>query len=542
MAYKYGIDFGTTNSSIALHFSGDDDEQHTYVVEMRKTLPKVVLPSLFFVDDGKIWVGDEAEEKSGAKGENISKNQFIKKIKLDLEAQGQNLVYDLDGRKVKGVDLIAELLKKLRLEAEVHAKDLELDMDGVVMGVPVEYDQIAKNVLIEALYKAGFYTSLSEACKKTEFVSEPIAVAIHYGLDLKKDMTVLVFDFGGGTLDLALVNLKENLGENILHPHTTIAKVRDTIGGEELNKLFFINSFCKPNKYGKEKIARAFGLSSSLSEIELWEGLLKKSQGIKFIREIERCKCDLSKRSHCKFSFIGRNVVLNEKTFYRDDFVMAIDEILRKIKMLINKCLEQGNITDPYEIDRVILAGGSSLIPAVQDILADEFGYNHVQVKDDENDEFVKKYASSSLDSEVLTSIVRGLAMVGYKNNQLVEDVVDCDYGLWDDAKQIFLPIIEKGIPVKETRFNKLAQQGKYRLVQCIDMNPSTVEVKVFQNNLNGYHKLGTISIPHPGGKKYKIYMTIDEENGMLEVVLYDVVRHSWIEDIPLNERRYELK
>ena len=78
------------------------------------------------------------------------------------------------------------------------------------MGVPVQYGDIQKNVLKKALVRAGFYKDANEAEKKTEFVSEPIAVAVHYGLDLQKDTTVLVFDFGGGTLDLAIVNLKRS--------------------------------------------------------------------------------------------------------------------------------------------------------------------------------------------------------------------------------------------------------------------------------------------------------------------------------------------
>lgn len=76
---------------------------------------------------------------------------------------------------------------------------------------------------------------------------------------------------------------------------------------------------------------------------------------------------------------------------------------------------------------------------------------------------------------------------------------------------------------------------------ECLDQEVSTVEVLVYQRNLTGEYKLGTINIPNPGGKKYRIYMQVDKKNGMLEVTLYDVVKHRWIDEIPLNQRQYTL-
>lgn len=192
---------------------------------------------------------------------------------MDLENEGSGLTYTCGGKSYAGVDLIAAILKVLRLKAEKSAKELEIDMSGVVMGVPVQYGDIQKNVLKKALVKAGFYDNFEEADKKTEFVSEPIAVAVHYGLNLKNDKTVMVFDFGGGTLDIAIVNLKKQIGTDKLHPHETISKERITLGGEELTRLFFINSFCDKSKYGTKRIAAEFGFDRNLSAEQLWEKL-----------------------------------------------------------------------------------------------------------------------------------------------------------------------------------------------------------------------------------------------------------------------------
>lgn len=105
-----------------------------------------------------------------------------------------------------------------------------------------------------------------------------------------------------------------------------------------------------------------------------------------------------------------------------------------------------------------------------------------------------------------------------------------------------FIPIITKGMPVKKTAFDRLSRQGISQLVECRDAGVTSVEVKVFQKNLNGEQQLGTISIPNPGGKEYEIFMNIDAKTGMLVVTLYDVKHRRWIDEIPLSQRQYIVK
>lgn len=434
MTYKYGIDFGTTNSSIALRFVGDDKNEHTLVIDVKDTLPRETMPSVLLVDRfSSISVGEDAINKYTQSGVHNPNQLLIKRIKLDLEKQGNHFKYCVGQKEYAGVDLIAAILKALRQKAEIQVDEWDVDVSGVVMGVPVEFGDIQKNVLKQALVKAGFYSDEEEAERKTEFVSEPIAVAVHYGLNLENDTTVLVFDFGGGTLDIAIVNLKKQVGIDKLHPHQTIAKERITLGGEELTRLFFINSFCSNQKYGTKRICTEFGFQKDLTANQLWEKLSACEDGVRFIAAVERCKCELSRTQRYRFSFVARNIQLEEKTFYRDDFDNAIDSKLEEIDALIERCLQNGNISDPYDIDHVILAGGSSLIPAVQHLLIDRFGSMKVTAKIGKPDTFVKELKHNRIpESEVLTSIVRGLAMIGCKNETLIDDVVDSDYGIWD--------------------------------------------------------------------------------------------------------------
>ena len=515
MIYKYGIDFGTTNSSIAMRFVGDDKEEHTLVVDVKDTLPRETMPSVVFVDgNGNITAGEEALNAYTQGIFNGESKIFIKRIKLDLENKGRKLSYQVGKRKIQGVDLIAAILETLRLKADKSANELEIDISGVVMGVPVQYGDIQKSILKEALVKAGYYDNYDEADKKTEFVSEPIAVAVHYGLNLKHDTTVLVFDFGGGTLDLAIVNLKKQVNLDKLHPHETISKERISLGGEELTRLFFINSFCSPKKYGAKRIGTVFGFGSGLSPEKLWDRLLNCEEGIRFISAIEKCKCDLSKSQKYRFSFIGCNIQLEEKIFYRDDFSNAIEDKLDEIDELLEICLENGNIQDPFDIDHVILAGGSSMIPAVQNLLLDKFGNNRVssKMKNDKDTVIKAIKRNRASESEVLTSIVRGLAIVGCKDETLIDDVVDSDYGVWDSIYHEFIPIITKGIKVKQTILDRISMQGTFQEVESLDPDADSIEVKVYQRNLMGEHLLGIINIPYPGGRRYKIFMQVDKK------------------------------
>ena len=155
-------------------------------------------------------------------------------------------------------------------------------------------------------------------------------------------------------LDVSCISLKKQQNDSDIRPHETIAKERITLGGEELTRLFFINSFCATQKYGTKKLARAFSCKDNLKPEQLWQKLLNRDEGIRIINAIEQCKCELSMTPKYKFTFMGRGILLDEVTFYRDDFDKAISIELNRINDLVEKCLERAKIEDPFEIDNVI--------------------------------------------------------------------------------------------------------------------------------------------------------------------------------------------
>ncbi len=538
MIYKYGIDFGTTNSSIAMSFD-ENGKLYTQVVHLKDEFPRETIPSVILIDkNGRIYAGDKAKKRYMQEGPRSKNSRYIKRIKLDLEKCGSDLQYEHNQCSFTAATLIAAILKELRLKAEKAAEENDIKISGVVMGVPVQYGDIQKNVLKQALVEAGYYKTYEEADKKTEFVSEPVAVAVHYGLNLERDTTVMVFDFGGGTLDLAIVNLKNQVGKDRLHPHKTIAKERITLGGEELTRLFFINSFCNSAKYGTKRICTEFGFNRDLTAESVWEKLQSCEEGIRFIDEIEKCKCDLAVMQTVKFSFLAAGIELEEQKFRLEDLKLAIRDKLEEIDELVDRCIVSGGLENKYDIDYVILAGGSSLTLPVQEILTDKFGSNRVNSKPITASKDSRQHARAS---EVLTSIVRGLSIIGCREGELVEDVVDCDYGVWDNEKNAFFPIVTKGTPVADTKVNKITFDGKSDEFSVVNKNASSVKIDVYLRNLNGEQRLGTIMINNPGGKKYKIYMQIDKKKGSLEVMIYDRIKGRWFNDIPLDERTYTI-
>ena len=543
MIYKYGIDFGTTNSSIALCSKDKNGVIETHVFDMQDSYPYVTLPSVVYINGNleNSYIGNEAKRRFSVQDEETSRNSrniFIKRVKMLLEESAGKLEYSLNRKNISAAQVISLLLKQLKEEADDNSIVKRLKPHGVVLGVPVEYGDVQKKVLIEALYLAGYYSDFNEAMELTEFVSEPVAVAVDYGVNLQGNKTVLVFDFGGGTLDLAILKMKSQGNSKTLIPHEVLAKSRLTLGGEEITRKFFINSFCSDDKYGFKYLQKKLKFRYAETPDDLFEELSQKYYGIDLIDKVDYCKCELSRQRKTKFHFSGPNgMYLNEMEFSRQDLKMAISDELSKIETLIDNCLDDAGIEDYYDIDNVVVAGGSALITSVLEVLQDKFGPEKVLTKTNDTG----KEGNNFKPSDVLTSVVRGLATVGCNESSLVEDVVDCDYGVWDTKKDVFLPIVDKGTPVKSTILDRLTMDGQYILAEADRPNVTKINVQVYQRNLNGEERLGTIVINNPGGKKYRIYMQVDPKKGRLTVHFYDEVKKSWKNDIPLEQREYNI-
>ena len=520
--YKYGIDFGTTNSSIALHYDEGNcgmRSNHVFQVDLN-LVSRELLPSVVYVDAlGEIEVGTKGRRKFASDEVPDKLKILLKKVKLILDKEKDDVtVTKFGGSIYKVSDVIALILRKLKAKAD---QNHTVKVSGVVFGVPVNYNDDCKRVMLEATVKAKFFKDIKEAEQNVEFLSEPVAVALDYGLVLNSNKNVFVFDFGGGTLDLAVVKLNKSDDENGIHE--VIAKHRITLGGEQYTENFFKRVFV--NKYGRNKLLTAFGYDYKLSVDELWDRLQKDRLGQEFIDEIEKTKCELSYETESLFQWGGNDALrcINITCeFTREEFNESIRESLNDVRIAIDECLSLSRISKDA-IDEVLMAGGSSLIPIVIQVLQDYFGK-----------EIVRNPSNNAL-----TSIVKGLAVKGYQENgrEWLEDVVDSEYGIWLEYEQRVEPIIKKNTKIAKTTVNKSnTDEGCFLDLKSI--NDKIPVVEVYQNNTE---KIGEFALPHKGSGHYRVYYEVDKMHGWLTVHIFDTRTIQWYDNV-LENNKFKLK
>lgn len=546
MISKYGIDFGTTNTSVSIALQGKNGRIKPNVLLLDPANvwgPAEFMRSTFYIDSkGKIHIASDADACMDIEEHNgrFSIDRYITQIKMELAEN-----YACSRGQVSAVNpvfLLSAMFRKLKERADKFAYDKNITLKGVVMGVPVSFSEKSKQIYLKALCDAGYYKSMDEAIRLTEFVSEPVAVAVHYGEKLTDNKRVMVFDYGGGTLDIAVMDLREQIGKNDkLHPHKVIGKSSGyNIGGERINKEFFANFFVY--EYGLENIKAFLGISHTKVNTadKLWDYMKNKSAGIKFAQQIDRCKRNLSAYDSVVFTppdIPNPRRQLDNITVTREDFEEAVEDVFVEIDQVVRDCLlsckshvdEHGNPDPvfPSQISEVLLAGGSSLIPQVKNILAKYFDRNIIG-KNSENKLLPEK--------EVLESIVRGLGIIGCKNDEVVEDVVDCAYGIWDEGRKTFSEIIPRGTPISAIAADDFDDRvGLSKSYTVVSSGATSITVKLMQrtngvnNNFDKVLKEVEISINGQAGSDFDIYLSIDKKLKMLVLKVYVVKQKKFI-------------
>jgi molecular chaperone DnaK len=523
--YKLGIDFGTTTSSVALRKFNPFKKQHETIVfdieGFSYTLPKNMKSVVCYDTDGSTWVGHDALIEATR---NQLTNRVVQNIKWYLD-RGESVFhadYPYLEKKVTPTSVITVIFKEIymRLEDEVNFNSLE----GIVMGVPVGYSDISKKRLVEALYQSGFYKTLEDALEKTDFVSEPIAVALKYREDIKTQHRVLVYDHGGGSLDVSVLDLVR-IEDTIEPVDDIISKETLTMAGEDFTQDLFVNVFVP--YYGFEQLKKDLHIECSTPQM-LWKCLKQNEDGIFLVQRLEEAKISLSKKKFQRLKF-DKGSIRVDIEITREDFESAISERLTHVKETLNKVLH------PYgsrpisleEIDYVMLAGGSSQIPVVRKILSGIFGEDKIPYQD-QDDTFL--------------SIVQGLAIAGVqKPNEGLryDDVVDNNYGIYDEGTNNISIIVPKGEKVKNTKIQRLTRQGKFKSYRTVSENQQYVSLDVYQDD----SRLGTVDIPIDpiaGIGKFDIYLQIEPKKGWLTVEVYDKNNSKWI-NLDIQEKQLDL-
>lgn len=411
-----GVDFGTTNSSVALaHSTGDvqltsfslfgaltDSYRSLLYLEQAKESGREVLKS---------WTGPAGIERY-LEAEN--KGRLIQSLKSFLSSRTLKTT-EVFGRRRTLEELIARILTDLRHATE---RQFGIAVTSAVVGRPVRFmgaetdddNQYAEDRLAAAFHTAGF--------KTVAFEMEPVAAAHYYESTLDHDELILIGDFGGGTSDFSLIHvgpsrhrLLGNAGVGIAGDAFDAKIVRNLVSpvlgaGSSLRSLHKILPvpvwvYAKVEKWHHLSFLRTKETMNMLRTVEAQATepekiaallhLIREDLGYQLHRSVQKVKCDLSAHSSATFRF-DDGVINLDTNVERSTFEGWIAEELRQISECVDGLLKTCAVLPP-RVDKVFLTGGSSFVPAVRRIFEQRFGADRIRT----GNEF--------------TSVARGLAL-----------------------------------------------------------------------------------------------------------------------------------
>lgn len=436
----YGLDFGTSNSAISLLRDGTNQVE-VLPVDPSQSRPEIMSTLIYIRRDGATTVGRSASEAyyKDNVGREVIKQRFDTgdTVKSYIDGMGEvteKVVVEIDinqpGRFFQAIksflaedeyagteiwgkfttveELVALYLRTMKVRADEYVGEA---VDGVVLGRPVYFstggvgDEIAQERLKAAAEMAGF--------KEVHFQYEPVAAALHYEMELsEREEYVLVFDFGGGTLDTTIVRVggphkhRGNRRDDILATNGRV------IGGntldEEIMEHKLFKYFGEDSRWSEQKLHLPhyiFGmlrrwytipnlqsgrfysflddvsrLSAGRKQIKALECLIRKNYGYSLFQEIERAKVALSDERDTRISFFQEVIAIDEY-LSRINFETIIAGHLRKIETCIDETLSAAGL-ESNQIGAVLRTGGSSYIPAVQRMLQRKFGRQSLRFQD----------------------------------------------------------------------------------------------------------------------------------------------------------------
>lgn len=424
---SYGIDFGTTNSTIAYV---NDNKVIKLPIDPEADNPTVMRSVIYASPDGKFLFGKSAisaylasvaTSKASTKktiftGNYIDvisdsgKRETVEEIiDIDIFNGGrllQSLKSVLSSNSIKEINLfgkiylIEEIVGMLLGEIKKRADKIIGDnVTTAVIGRPVEYVGNNNRLAIERMKKACQIAGFIDV----RFEYEPVGAAYDYGVNVTKNQNVLIFDFGGGTLDLSIFKFPEK---------KVLTNVGLAIGGDHFNAEIFMNKisiyFGSKATYGLAHLklpAYIFNslqnwyeisllktksfvdslqhfrfLCSDLESLDRLESLVIDNLGFTMYEEIERVKKNLTTSDEELYKFNTKHINIETKLKkYEFEDIIATD--ITDIKELIEKALKSANLSIG-EINIVATTGGSSLVPSVHNLLVKMFGLKKIQKSD----------------------------------------------------------------------------------------------------------------------------------------------------------------
>ncbi|OQB22162.1 MAG: Chaperone protein DnaK [candidate division BRC1 bacterium ADurb.Bin183] len=344
-----GIDFGTTNS-LAAYVEGSEPVIISNPEGVHKT-PSVVA----FLENKEVIVGEIARRQAPTNARRTI--QSIKRLmgrsysdviesgeqfSFNLLEKDDQIIIDIDGMGYRPEQITALILQKLKESAEMFLNE---PIQQAIISVPAYFDDLQRNATKEAARLAGL--------EVLRLINEPTAAAMAYGLGRKTEEVVAVYDFGGGTFDISILEINNNAFEVIVSNGDT------HLGGDDLDNAIV--------RMIADEFQRQHGVNLADDPVTLYR-----------LKEVaEKAKCELSMATHTLISlpfvaYKDKTPIHLERTISRREFEAIIAPFVDRTIKCCRDALDAGGVARK-DISKVILVGGTSRIPLVQDEVEDFF-------------------------------------------------------------------------------------------------------------------------------------------------------------------------
>jgi hypothetical chaperone protein len=423
MTSSIGVDFGTTNSSIARVSEAGEVELAQFpttgsVTDAYRSLLYLEQHKERGVNSLKSWTGPEGIDRYLAAE---TKGRLIQSLKSFLSSRNLQGT-EIFGRRVTLEDLIARILRDLREKAE---RQFGIAINSAVIGRPVRFvgaESEADNTFAEERLRLAFQNAGFEFI---EFELEPVAAAHYYESTLDHDELILIGDFGGGTSDFSLVHVGPTIRQRGRRPSDLLGNAGIGIAGDafdskiirqlvspalgsgtemrSVDKILPVPGwvYSKLERWHHLSLLRAKDVTDMLKSVHAQAlepkkiaallHLIQEDLGYHLHRAVQKAKSELSDRPVAIFRFFEGSVELTAMV-PRPSFERWISEELQQIEGCVDSLLLSSGV-QAGDVDRVFLTGGTSFVPAVRKIFETRFGAERIRA----GNEF--------------TSVARGLAL-----------------------------------------------------------------------------------------------------------------------------------